>query len=56
MPNLIEVKDEFGLTTLRVLRNALDGFFQKTSWNLETLRFLPGTFRFIQSVRVTSKE
>jgi hypothetical protein len=54
--NLIEVKDEFDWTILHVLRNAPDGFFQKTSWNLETLRFLWGTFRFAQSVRVTSKE
>jgi hypothetical protein len=54
--NLIESKVEFGWTTLHVLRNAPDGFFQKTSWNLETLRFLRGTFRFTQSVRVTSKE
>jgi hypothetical protein len=54
--NLIEVKDEFGWTTLHVLRNAPNGFFQKTSWNLATLRFLRGSFPFTQSVRVTSKE
>jgi hypothetical protein len=56
IPDLIEVKDEFGWTTLHMLRNASDGFFQKISWNLERLRFLRGIFRFTQSVRVTSKE
>jgi hypothetical protein len=54
--NLIKIKDEFGWTILHVLRNAPDGFFQKTSWNLETLSSLRDTFRLTQLVRVTSKE
>jgi hypothetical protein len=52
--NLIEVEDQFSWTTMHVLRETLDRFVGKTSWEVGAMLFLFDTSHSPQSTAVDS--